>query len=95
MLLASGRRLEVNAMANSKRRLLETASVPQEDEQTNAHPDEIPYELIACRAYEKWQQRGCPLWDDGQDWFAACAELEEERGVRSESEPSGAPEHAA
>lgn len=44
---------------------------------------EITDELIACRAYEKWQQRGCPLWDDGQDWLAARAELEQERGALS------------
>jgi len=39
---------------------------------------EIPEERIAALAYEKWKQRGCPIGDDGQDWFAARAELEHE-----------------
>jgi len=42
--------------------------------------DEITEEKIALRAYQKWQQRGCPLWDGETDWFAARAELEQERG---------------
>jgi len=40
----------------------------------------LPYELIAARAYEKWQNRGCPMGQDGQsDWYAARTELEQER----------------
>jgi hypothetical protein len=39
---------------------------------------EIPEERIAALAYEKWKQRGCPIGDDEQDWFAARAELEHE-----------------
>lgn len=68
-------------------RLVEAAPA---EASTNAPGGEITEELVACRAYEKWQERGCPLWDDGQDWFAARAELERERGVRSESRPTGA-----
>jgi hypothetical protein len=41
---------------------------------------DLPYELIAARAYEKWQNRGCPMGQDGRsDWYAARAELEQER----------------
>jgi hypothetical protein len=41
---------------------------------------DIPDELIAARAYELWQRRGCPMGhDSAQDWHAARAELEEER----------------
>ena len=36
---------------------------------------------IAELAYEKWQLRGCPLWDDERDWFAAQSELEAEARV--------------
>jgi len=38
-------------------------------------------ELIAARAYEKWQLRGCPMGQESsdQDWYAARAELEAER----------------
>jgi hypothetical protein len=41
---------------------------------------DMPDELIAVRAYEKWQQRGCPMGQNSaQDWFAARQELEQER----------------
>ena len=41
---------------------------------------DIPDELIAARAYEIWQRRGCPMGQDGaQDWNAARQELEQER----------------
>ena len=50
-----------------------TAALPQ----TSA---DIPEELIAARAYELWQQRGCPSGQDGaEDWYAARDQLEQER----------------
>jgi hypothetical protein len=39
-------------------------------------------ELIAQRAHEKWQQRGCPIGDDQHDWYAAQAEIELEAEAR-------------
>jgi hypothetical protein len=36
---------------------------------------EIPEEQIAQRAYELWQERGCPEGDGSQDWEGAKAEL--------------------
>jgi hypothetical protein len=47
----------------------------------NSAPSDLPEELIAARAYEKWQLRGCPMGQEGsdQDWHAARAELEAER----------------
>ena len=30
---------------------------------------------IARLAYEKWQARGCPMGDDGRDWFEAEKEI--------------------
>jgi len=47
----------------------------------NSAPSDLPYELIAARAYEKWQLRGCPMGQESsdQDWYAARAELEAER----------------
>ena len=30
---------------------------------------------IAVRAYEIWQQRGCPIGTPDRDWFQAEAEL--------------------
>jgi len=39
---------------------------------------ELTNELIAERAYARWQQRGCPHGSDTEDWLAARAELERE-----------------
>ena len=49
--------------------------------------DVIADETIAARAYVKWQQRGCPLWDQDQDWFAARLELEQEL-IRDHAHPA-------
>lgn len=38
---------------------------------------------IAVRAYERWIRRGRPTGDGLEDWFAAQAEIEAERGRRS------------
>lgn len=55
----------------------ETNSAPTD---INSAPDDLPEELIAARAYEKWRLRGCPMGQDGeQDWYAARSELEAER----------------
>lgn len=44
---------------------------------------------IAKRAFERWHERGCPLWDDEDDWFAARTELEAEaRSSASNRKPS-------
>ena len=43
-------------------------------------PGDLPEELIANRAYEKWQLRGCPMGQDGsRDWYEAREELISER----------------
>ena len=34
---------------------------------------------IAERAYQRWQERGCPIGDDMRDWFEAREELSQER----------------
>src|ERR1700712_5438575 len=46
----------------------------------NSAATDLPEELIAARAHEKWALRGCPMGQDSeQDWYAARAELEAER----------------
>lgn len=45
--------------------------------QVKAHVTE---EAIAKRAYEIWQERGCPDGDGDQDWQTAKAELLAEAG---------------
>ncbi len=64
-------------------KMVDAGSEIEHDETT------IAQEQIAKRAFERWQQRGCPLWEDGEDWFAARSELEAEaRGSASDREPS-------
>lgn len=46
------------------------------------HDDSIAEDLIAQLAYEKWQDRGCPLGEEQQDWYAALYELEAEQALR-------------
>lgn len=51
-------------------------------------PADVPDELIAMRAYELWQRRGCPMGHDSeQDWHAARAQLERERLGWTQAEP--------
>jgi hypothetical protein len=47
---------------------------------------------IAARAYELWQQRGCPNGSDQEDWFRAERELQDRQGrVREAGEAAQAP----
>ena len=54
-------------------------------------PSDISEGAVADRAYRLWQQRGCPVGNAEQDWFAALAELQEERHAAVASEPGGSP----
>jgi hypothetical protein len=36
---------------------------------------------IASRAYELWQERGCPVGSDQEDWFRAEEELRSGTGT--------------
>ena len=40
-------------------KLVDADGAEIEQAETSLAPD-----LIARRAFERWQQRGCPLWDD-------------------------------
>jgi hypothetical protein len=67
-------------------------SVPNQSKQSSKPPvapfADLPEELIAARAYEKWRQRGSPMGQDSaRDWFAARTELEEERLSWAAPEP--------
>jgi hypothetical protein len=53
----------------------------------------IRQDEIAKRAFERWHQRGCPLWDGEEDWFAAKSELEAE--ARGSAAFDGAPSRPA
>ena len=56
-------------MSKSPQNIVDSSSTPTET-------TEISKERIALRAYETWQQRGYPVWEGEQDWFAAKAELD-------------------
>lgn len=58
-------------------------------ESSDQTPSAIPDDLIAARAYEIWQRRGCPMGHESeQDWHAARAELERERLGWTQAEPA-------
>jgi hypothetical protein len=40
---------------------------------------------IAARAYECWQERGCPVGSDQEDWFRAEEELKKRRTLSPKS----------
>ena len=63
---------------NSARQEMESNNDDGND--INSAASDLPQELIAARAHEKWRLRGCPMGQDSeQDWYAARAELEAER----------------
>ena len=47
----------------------------------------ITDEQVAVRAYERWMGRGCPVSDGVEDWIAARAELESQRGAPRPRDP--------
>jgi hypothetical protein len=58
----------------------EVREVRHTPEPTPTVANDLPEELIAERAYELWKRRGCPMGQDSdRDWYAARAELEQER----------------
>jgi len=44
-------------------------------EPADVQPGGIEESAIAVRAYEIWQERGCPIGSDQEDWFRAEQEL--------------------
>jgi hypothetical protein len=53
------------------------AVISDPDVQTDA--PEIEENAISARAYELWQERGCPDGSDREDWIRAEQELKERR----------------
>jgi hypothetical protein len=49
----------------------------------------VSEEEIARRAYERWQERGCPPGDGSEDWIAAERELVAKRFDRNGSTGRG------
>ena len=66
-----------------------TGDVTETIKSSDASPIAIPDDLIAARAYEIWQRRGCPMGHESeQDWHAARAELEREQLGWTQPEPA-------
>ena len=60
---------------------------------TQDSPRSRPFEsLIAARAYEIWQDRGCPSGDDLAHWLQAEAEL---RGTDQHADAADAQEEGS
>lgn len=51
------------------------------DPDVHPNPTEVDDSEIAARAYQCWQERGCPLGSDQEDWFRAEAELRKRKEV--------------
>ncbi len=67
-------RTQHRASANDRQQPQTTvgSGIPQHDE-------------IAARAYELWQQRGCPIGSADQDWTQAEMELQHSKTLSSTS----------
>jgi hypothetical protein len=48
---------------------------------------EVTDAQIAVRAYERWLERGCPISDGADDWFAARSQIEAEQAATPRSAP--------
>jgi hypothetical protein len=69
---------------------------PTSDRDAQPDPIEAVDEAaIAERAYEYWQQRGCPIGTDQEDWFRAERELKNSGGKRSTSSARTSPPQGA
>lgn len=82
-----------NVAADLDDALRTAGSVTAPSNETSASPTQagiaIPDDLIAARAYEIWQRRGCPMGHESeQDWHAARAELEREQLGWTQAEPA-------
>jgi hypothetical protein len=82
----NARRSSVPAPAPSP--ITEVREVRHVREEIPTPANDLPDELIAQRAYELWKRRGCPMGQDSAgDWYAARAELEQERLSWTEPQP--------
>jgi hypothetical protein len=43
----------------------------------------IEERAVAARAYECWQERGCPIGSDQEDWFRAEKELKKQAKIQT------------
>jgi hypothetical protein len=54
----------------------------------NQTPQQTPdflHEEISLRAYQLWQERGCPIGSPEEDWFRAEQEISSETGQSAET----------
>jgi hypothetical protein len=62
---------EMSPVDETSRESLESSR--PEDGDSNNHSE------VAARAYQLWQERGCPIGSDQEDWFRAEAQLKSSR----------------
>jgi hypothetical protein len=57
------------------------ATTSDPDVQPGDRSEPAKENAVAARAYECWQERGCPIGSDQEDWFRAEAELKNQTKV--------------
>jgi hypothetical protein len=62
-------------MASRALKIEPQRDVTTEPEVQTRHSSGVDEVLVALRAYELWQARGCPVGSDQEDWFNAEEEL--------------------
>ena len=73
----ASRALTVDPQANDEERV---ASEALNESAQRAVSDNINEREIAVLAYQYWQERGCPIGSDQEDWFRAEETLKNRRG---------------
>src|SRR5262245_33545804 len=71
------------------------ASEPLNPSVQSAVPDSADHKEIAILAYQLWQERGCPIGSDQEDWFTAELEFRAHRRHEEEERSMADAEQAA
>ena len=68
-----------NIMAGRALKIDPKQTVKTGPEVQSSRTESIEQSEIAARAYECWQERGCPSGSDQEDWFKAERELQRQK----------------
>jgi hypothetical protein len=61
---------------------IDPKKVTSDPDVQSGSPNTVDEGMIATRAYEIWQQRGCPIGSGQADWFKAEGELNASKAQR-------------
>ncbi len=68
-------------MAGRAMRIEPRKTVTTQPEISHSRSGIVDESAIAARAYELWQERGCPIGSDQEDWYRAEQELSAKRST--------------